>query len=79
MTIKESIIETVETLTRKHQKEVLDFAQFLLNRRYSNGGKKRRIIGGTLEHLKPDVSAEDIDQARREMWRGYMSEDFEDV
>jgi len=37
----------------------------------------RRSVFGDLEHLGVDVSEQDIEEARREMWRGYMKEDFE--
>jgi len=75
MDVVQSIVATLQSLPPEKQKEVLDFAEFL---RGKNEIKQpRRSLKGALAHLKLKISEEDIDEARREMWRGYMREDFE--
>ena len=72
--IRESINETVETLTVQEQKEVLDFAEFLKTKKESKRKKK------PLKSLKglwkgANITREDIDEARREMWSNFPREE----
>ena len=65
MTVVESIVERVENLSIERQREVLDFADYLHHKEKSNGKKPRRSLEGMWKGV--DISAEDIDEARREM------------
>lgn len=75
MTLKESIVATVETLTVEEQKEILNFAEFLKSKNHSNGAKKtRKSLKGLWKNV--DITAEDIDEARREMWGNFPREEL---
>lgn len=74
MTIIETIVERVENLSVERQREVLDFAEYLQYKEKSNGKKPRRSLRGMWKGV--DISAEDIDEARREMWGNFPREDF---
>lgn len=73
MTLKESIVETIETLPVERQREVLDFAESLRHKEKSNGKQPRKSLRGLWKGV--DISAEDIDAARREMWGNFPRED----
>ena len=74
MTVVESIIERVENLPVERQRELLNFTEYLEYKEKSNGGKPRRSLEGMWKGV--DISAEDIDEARREMWGNFPREDF---
>ncbi|MGI9036752.1 MAG: DUF2281 domain-containing protein [Pyrinomonadaceae bacterium] len=76
MNLKQNIAETVESLSARKQQEVLDFAEFLQSREKSNGKKPRQSLLGALDDMGMDISDEEIDAERREIWRGYMNEEF---
>ncbi len=75
MTVKEAVLEDLETLPAVKQQEVLDFVQFLKSR---NGERRsRRSLKGIWADLKVDITEQDLRDARNEMWRGY-TKDTED-
>lgn len=74
MTVIETIVERVENLSVERQREVLDFAEYLQYKEKSNGKKPRRSLEGMWKGV--DISAEDIDEARREMWGNFPREDI---
>jgi hypothetical protein len=64
-------------LPSEQQREVLQMVESLLQRAASgSNGRPRRSLKGDLAHLGSSVTDKDIQEARREMWRGYMGEDF---
>ncbi len=72
----EEIAAKAATLPIEQQREVLQVVESLAA--LSIKGKlPRRKLKGDLAHLGSSVTSEDIEEARREMWRGYMGEDFE--
>ena len=73
MTLKESIVETVESLSADEQKEVLDFAQFLQTKKQSDGEQPVKSLEGLWKGV--DITREDIDEARREMWGNFPREE----
>ena len=75
MTLKESILETIESLPIERQREVLDFAEFLQSKEEKSNGKKRRVksLKGLWKGI--NITREDIDEARREMWGNFPRED----
>ena len=73
MTIEEAVVEKLRALPPDKQQEALDFVEFLQQK--SSAQHPRRSLKGALAHLNLHVTAEEIDEARREMWRGYMRED----
>ena len=75
MTVKEAVLEKLETMPTFRQQEVLDFAEFLEAKQLIR--KPRRSLKGSLAHLNIKWTEEDMRQARNEMWRGY-TKDTED-
>lgn len=74
MTTWELIAETAKELPPERQQELLDFATFL--RTHAPNKSPRKSAAGLWEDLGVDISAEDIDAARREMWGGFPREDI---
>ncbi len=74
MTVIEKIVGRIEDLSIERQREVLDFAEYLQSKEESNGRKPRRSLKGMWKGV--DISAEDIDEARREMWGNFPREDI---
>ena len=72
MTVKEAVLEDLETLPAVKQQEVLDFVQFLKSKQPKR--KPRRSLKGSLAHLNIKWTEEDMRQARNEMWRGYTKD-----
>lgn len=75
MTVENAVLENMKKLPVEKRREVLDFSEFLVQKDVKK--KPRRSLKGALAHLNIQISDEDIHEARREMWRGYMKEDFE--
>jgi hypothetical protein len=75
MSVEDAVLEKVKKLPAEKKQEVLDFAEFLFQK--DVGKKARRSLKGALSNMNIKVSLEDVREARREMWRGYMKEDFE--
>jgi len=76
MTLKESINETVETLTIPEQKEVLDFAEFLQTKKESKRKKPLKSLKGLWANRGIEITREDIDEIRSEMWGNFPREDI---
>lgn len=74
MTVVESIVERVENLSVERQREVLDFAEYLQHKEKSDGKKPSRSLEGMWKGV--DITEEDIDEIRREMWANFPREDF---
>jgi hypothetical protein len=74
MSVEEAILEKVRALPPEKQREVLDFASFL----ETQPGAKRPLLSmkGLCADLGVSVSAEDIDEARREMWKNFPRDDI---
>ena len=67
------LIEKIRRLPPEKQQEVFDFVEEIEQKA---GVKKIRRVGGALEHLGLHISAEEIDEARREMWRNFPRNDI---
>ena len=74
MTVVEEILERVEALPPERQHELLDFAEFLASR-YGTG-LPRRSSRGLWADLGIDITEEDIEEVRREMWANFPREDI---
>lgn len=72
MTVKDAVLEDLETLSLAKQEEVLDFVQFLKAKQTKR--KPRRSLQGSLAHLDIKWTEEDMRRARNEMWRGYTKD-----
>jgi Protein of unknown function (DUF2281) len=73
MTTWELIAEKAKALPADKQQELLDFAEFL--RRKCEPKRPLQSVGGLCEDLGVNISAEDIDEARHEMWGNFPRED----
>jgi Protein of unknown function (DUF2281) len=70
VTIEQQVLEKLRDLPPEKQKEVLDFVDFLKKK---NGGPKKplRSLLGLWSDLNVHITAEDIAEARREMWGNF--------
>ncbi|MCP9493160.1 MAG: DUF2281 domain-containing protein [Pyrinomonadaceae bacterium MAG19_C2-C3] len=62
-------------LPLEKQQQVLDFVEFVIQKNEAAPAPPRKSLRGDLAHLGSSVTSEDIEEARREMWRGYMEGD----
>ena len=70
MTLEQSILNAVRALPPEKQAEVLKIAESL---KQDAETKRPRKSGGLWEDLGISLSAEDIDEARKEMWGQFPS------
>jgi hypothetical protein len=66
MSTLEMITEAAKELPPDRRQELLDFAEFLRLR--TAGKRPLKSAEGLWADLGIDITAEDIDEARREMW-----------
>ncbi len=74
MSTAEKVIAKLEQLSPEQQAEVLRLVEQLASRGPSNGRRTNPI--GLWADLHIDLSAEEIDEARREMWGRFPREDI---
>lgn len=73
MTLEQSILNAVRALPPEKQAEVLKIAESL---KQDTGAKRPRKSGrGLWADLGISLSAEDIDEARKEMWGNFPRSD----
>lgn len=73
MSLEQAILEAVRTLPVEKQNEVLELAQRLSE---STSTQPRRSGKGLWAHLNISLSAEDIDENQRDMWKNFPREDI---
>jgi mRNA-degrading endonuclease RelE of RelBE toxin-antitoxin system len=69
VTIEQQVLEKLRDLPPDKQKEVLDFVDFLKERKETTG--PRRSLLGLWKDLNIHITEEDIAEARREMWGNF--------
>lgn len=75
MNTEKAILDAVRALPPAQKEEILSYAQQLRTR--TNNGKAQRKSGrGLWADLNIDLTSEDIDEARREMWKNFPRDDF---
>lgn len=74
MSLEEQVVEGLKTLPVEKQQEVLDFVQFLASKTQAKRPLRNPL--GMCADLPGKVTAEDIDEARREMWGNFPREDI---
>jgi hypothetical protein len=62
------IQKKVRKLPTDRQQQVLEFVEFLESKTATETKSKRRNIIGLLSDLKIDITEEEINQFRREVW-----------
>jgi hypothetical protein len=72
MSVAESVIEKIQSLTPDQQREVMNLVDELAK---SNTNKhRRRSLMGAFSHLNIHITEDDIADARREMWGKFPRE-----
>ena len=71
--IEEIIVEKVRGLPLDKKQEVLDFVEFLEQRR--SPSQPRRSPEGLWADLTINIGTEEIAELRREMWRNFPRDD----
>ncbi|HEX4808177.1 MAG TPA: hypothetical protein VH325_04570 [Bryobacteraceae bacterium] len=74
MTIEQSILEVVRALPPEKQQEVLEHAERL--RQETKPTIPSKSIKALWADLGISLSAEEIDDARREMWKNFPRDDI---
>jgi len=74
MTVEDAVLENVKKLPVEKKQEVLDFAEFLVQKDALK--KPRRSLYGALADLDVNITEEDIAEAREEMWGNFPREHF---
>ena len=73
MSVDQSLIDKLRALPAEKQQEVADFVESLCHRSDAKGRKPR--LKGLCAGLGVQITAEEIDQARQEMWGGFPREE----
>lgn len=72
MSVSESVIEKIQSLTPDQQREVMKLVDELAK---ANTDKHhRRSLMGVFSHLNIHITEDDIAEARREMWGKFPRE-----
>jgi hypothetical protein len=71
MTIQEQIVAKLQVLPAEKQQAVLELVESLSHPQGAAARESRTRVRGLWEDLQVDVSAEDIEEARQEMWGKY--------
>jgi hypothetical protein len=75
MTLEQAILDAVRALSQDKKKEVLDHAEHLRGQE-APSRTPRKSGRGLWADLKVDLSAEEIDEARQEMWKDFPRDDI---
>ncbi len=72
MSITNDIVERLNALPLEKRVEVLDFVEFLGRKGEGAANAPWESLRGAFAHKRVDLSAEEIDEARREMWGDWV-------
>jgi hypothetical protein len=75
MDTQQAILDAVSTLPADKQEAVLAYAQ-KLNDKPSTEKPPMMNVRGLWADLNINLTAEDIDEARKEMWKNFPRDDF---
>ena len=75
MTLEQAILDAVRALPADKQREVLDHVKHLRDEA-TQPRKPRKSGRGLWADLNIDLSGEEIDDARQEMWNNFPRNDF---
>ena len=75
MSLEQEILDALRALPPHKQQEVLDHAK-RLHDEATPGPRPRKSGRGLWADLNIDLSADEIDEARREMWKNFPKDDF---
>lgn len=71
----EKIAAKAAALPDEQQQAALDYIESLEREAEKRAAPQRKSLMGAFAHLGLDVTAEDIDEVRREMWRNFPREE----
>jgi len=74
MSIEQSVIQKILSLTPDQQREVMEFVESL--QKGSPEPSPRRSLMGLFADLNVHITEDDIAEARREMWGNFPREDI---
>jgi hypothetical protein len=74
MSIGEIVSEKIQLLPPDKQQEVLDFVEFLARPKLPASSPRR--LKGIFSNAEIHLGADEIDEARRELWDGFPREDI---
>jgi hypothetical protein len=74
MSLEQAILEAVRALPAEKQQEILDHAISL--RQQINARRPFRSVKGLWADLGISISAEELDENQREMWKNFPREDI---
>ncbi|MEZ4863323.1 MAG: DUF2281 domain-containing protein [Caldilineaceae bacterium] len=69
MTIEQAVLQHLTTLPVEQKQEVLDFVEFLQTKRKMKQPRRNPI--GLFADLQIQITAQDIAEARQEMWGNF--------
>lgn len=72
--LEHTVLDRLRDLTPEQQREVLDFVEFLHQRH--RWKPPYRGVKGLWADLDVQISADEIDEARQEMWGSFPREDI---
>jgi len=72
VSIEDAVLEAVRVLPPEKQQEVLEFVESLTEETFRH--QRLRSLEGLLEDLGPAPTAEEIAEARREIWGSFPRE-----
>jgi hypothetical protein len=73
MNVEQEVVEVLKQLPYAKQEQVLEFVRFLRSREPATPQPRKSLYGLLAD--TPSVSAEEIDEARREMWGNFPREE----
>jgi hypothetical protein len=76
MSLEQQVVETLKQLPVAKQEEVLDFARFLRSQEPATPQPRKSLYGLWANSSAEPLTAEDIDEARKEMWGNFPREDI---
>jgi hypothetical protein len=76
MSVEQELLDVFKVLPYGRQQEVLDFAQYLRSKEPATPQPRKSLYGLWADSSAPPITAEDIDEARREMWGNFPREDI---
>lgn len=74
MTSEEVLLEKIKFLPPNLKQEAIHFVEFLQTKLVNK--PKREISLGICEDLGIEITSEDIDETRKEMWKNFPREEF---
>jgi hypothetical protein len=76
MRVEEAVLEKIKAMPPNRKQEVLDFVEFLEAKEVKP--QPRRSLYGILSDLDAEITEEDVEEARKEMWGNFPREHFFD-